>query len=116
MTEGVELVGVEDVQGVLDRLADAAGNLEEPHRTVGEQLLDLADPRTPRRSGALAASGRVDAASNETDLIYDEVYSGPIHNGWYAHNIAPQPWLLDTVNESHDLVLSGFHDYIAEAI
>jgi hypothetical protein len=114
--QGVEVIGEEDVIRALHHLADATRNLEPAHRKAGQLLLDRADPRTPRQSGRLAASGRVDAASDETALVYDEVYAGPIHNGWPAHNISPQPWLLETVDDSQSAVLDVFAHYLEDAI
>lgn len=116
MSDLVELVGAEDVQRALDSLTDAVSDLQAPHQTAGQLLLDRADTKVPRRSDRLAASGRVDAASDETALVYDEVYSGPIHNGWPAHNISPQPWAAEAVDDSADDVLGVFVDYLNDAL
>lgn len=114
--QGVEVVGEEDVVRAMRRLSDAVDALEPAHRRAGDELLERAGSKVPRQFGRLAASGRVDASSEETVLVYDEVYAGPIHNGWPAHNISPQPWLADTVDESHTLVLDVFSDYLEGAI
>lgn len=116
MSEGVQVIGEEDVIRALHNLADATRHLQPAHQAAGQLLLERADPRTPRQSGRLAASGRVDAATSETAVVYDEVYAGPIHNGWPAHNISPQPWLLETVDESQSAVLDVFVDYFEDAI
>jgi hypothetical protein len=116
MAEGIQVVGEKDVVRALHGLADATRNLEPAHQRAGQLLLDRATPRTPRESGSLAASGRVSAASDETSLVYDEVYAGPIHNGWPDHNISPQPWLFETVDESQSAVLDVFADYLEDAI
>lgn len=116
MSEGIEVVGEERVTRALRNLSDATRDLEPAHRSAGEMLLDKADPKTPRQSGSLAASGRVDAASEETVITYDEIYAGVIHNGWEAHNISPQPWLAETVDESTADVAGVFLDYFEDAI
>lgn len=116
MGEGIEVIGEERVVRALKGLAYAAEHLEPAHKDAGELLLGRARPKTPRRSGRLAASGRVDADPDETVLVYDEVYAGVIHNGWPAHNITPQPWLADTVDESTAAVVDVFRDYLEDAI
>lgn len=116
MAQGVEVIGEQDVIRALHNLADATRDLEPAHQRAGQLLLDRADPRTPRESGRLAASGRVSAASDETAVVYEEVYAGPIHNGWPAHGISPQPWLAETLDESQTAVVGVFVDYLEDAV
>lgn len=116
MSEGIDVQGEEQVLRVLRRLSDATKNLEPAHQAAGQLLLDRADTKVPRQSGRLAASGRVDVASEETALVYDEVYAGVIHNGWPARNISPQPWLAETVDESPAAVAGVFVNYLEDAI
>lgn len=114
MGEGIEVIGADDVQRALDSLTDAVLDLERAHEEAGELLLERADP--PSRSGRLGASGRVEAGSDETALVYDEIYAGPIHNGWPAHNIEAQPWAAEAAADNSDDVLGVFADYLQDAI
>lgn len=115
MGDGIE-VDDDQVKRAVDGLVDAASDLLPAQERAGRLLLDKAGTKVPRRSGRLAASGRVDAASDETRVVYDEVYAGVIHNGWPARNIKPQPWLSVTVEESADLVKEAFVDHFLDAI
>ena len=43
---------------------------------------------------------RPEVAGNTVEVGSDLVYALPIHNGWAAHHISPQPFLDDAVRAS----------------
>ena len=113
---GIVVEGDEQLVRSLNALAGDLGDLADPHRKAGDLLLARADAKTPRQSGRLAASGRVDAASDETEVVYTEVYAGVIHNGWPDRNITPQPWLAETLGEQTTAVGDVFEDYLEDVV
>lgn len=90
------------------QLADHLDHLDEPHKTAGELVLREAQP--PVVSGALKASGSVEATAHETTVVYGEVYSGVVHNGWSDRNIDPQPWLAESFDKNITAVVDVFVD------
>lgn len=107
---GVVVEGAETFTRTAGAVARDLKDLTTENRRAAELVLDRADPRTPRSSGALAASGRVDAGPDEAAVVYDEVYAGVIHNGWDERNIAAQPWLAETFDESTAAVMDVYAD------
>jgi hypothetical protein len=96
----VTVEGADTFKRTAGAFADDLRDLTDTNRRAAEEVLDRADPRTPRSSGALAASGRVDAGPAEAAVVYDTEYAGVIHNGWEDRNIEAQPWLAETFDES----------------
>lgn len=106
----VRLEGADTFNRTFGAFVRELDDLTDTNRKAAELVLDKADPQTPRSSGALAASGRVDAGPNEASVVYDEVYAGVIHNGWDDRNIAAQPWLAETFDESTAAVTDVYVD------
>lgn len=115
-SDDVTVQGADELARSLRVLADVVEDLQEPDQKAGDLLLEKADPRTPRSSGQLAASGRVSVDSSGFAVIYEEVYAGVVHNGWPARNITPQPWLRDTVTEQTTAVGGVYGDYLHDAV
>jgi hypothetical protein len=108
----VTLEGADTFNRTTKDVARGLSDLTDVNRKAAQAVLDKADPKTPRSSGALAATGRVDAGPLEAAVVYDSVYAGVIHNGWADRNIDPQPWLVETFDQSTAVV----EDVYAEGI
>lgn len=93
---GVEVEGAERLTRTLGDLADDIGNLEPANKKAADQL--LGDARPPYVSGELGSSGSTEADDLEGVVVYAAEYAGPIHNGWEARNIEPQPWLSEATD------------------
>ena len=85
-----------EVQGA-DRLAATATAAGQQlaaldHSRVGDIITRAAQSSAPRRTGALAASHRVqgDTAGGVT-VVALAPYATPVHQGWAGH--AGRPWL-----------------------
>lgn len=109
---GITVEGAEQLSRSLDALGRDLADLTTPNRRAAEEVLGRADARTPRSSGALAASGRVDAGPEDAAVVYDAEYAGVIHNGWSDRNIEPQPWLAETFDESTAAVTEVYEDFL----
>lgn len=108
---GVTVEGADTFNRTAGVFARDLKDLTDTNRKAAETVLERAGSKVPRSSGSLAASGRVDAAPAEASVVYDAVYAGVIHNGWEDRNIEPQPWLLETFEESTAAVADVYlHD------
>lgn len=88
--------GAAELRRTLKAAGEDLNDLKEGHRQVGTFVLTAAAPRVPRRSGALAASGRPGVTQNGAVIRYRKRYAPPIHWGWPKRNIEPQPWAYQT--------------------
>jgi hypothetical protein len=108
---GVTLEGADRFNRTYGEFVRDLADLTDTNRRAAEVVLDRADSQTPRSSGALAASGRVDAGPTEAEVVYDAEYAGVIHNGWDERNIEAQPWLAETFDGSTAAVTDVYvHD------
>jgi hypothetical protein len=93
--------------------------MKDTHRKAGEIIVKAATPFTPVDSGALSASlksaptqrqGRVRLGSAAVP------YAGPIHFGWPARNIRPNPFIYQVLDSRRDEVLKLYERRIDEII
>lgn len=112
---GVELQGVADLNASLRQAADHLVD-SEVNTKAAQTLLEKANPKTPRDTGTLAASGSVEADAEGGTVTYDEVYAGVIHNGWPDHNIDAQPWLAETAVDQREDLVDVYVDHIEDLL
>lgn len=112
--DGIVVEGVTEFEATSSAAAAALSDLEIPSREAGQAALQAATPNVPELSGALRSSGRVDAGSAGTAVVWDEVYAGVIFNGWPARNIVGQPWVDET--ETTEVVADVFLEYVEAAV
>lgn len=117
-----QVVGVERIDGLLEvqrdlnRLGDDTKNeMQQTHLQAAEIVVLGAKRLVPYRTGRLAASiralatkssGRVRAGSASVP------YAGPIHFGWPARRIAPQPFIYDALDPRRDDIKRLYEDRI----
>lgn len=114
--EAIVVEGADELSRTLSAAAKELGDLSEANQKAAQTLLERADPRTPRDSGALAASGRVVADADGGTVTYGEVYAGVIHNGWADHGIDPQPWLANTAADERTDLVDVYVDHITDVL
>lgn len=93
-----------EAQADLDELKDAT-------QRAGAIVLAAATGRAPRRSGALAGSGRASRTARRAIVRFGSArvpYAGPIHWGWPRRHIAAQPFGIDAARATEPLWLAGF--------
>lgn len=96
---GVTVEGAAQLRRTLKAAGDDLSDLTQAHRQVGTFVAQAAEPRVPRRSGALAATARAGAAKTNATVRYGGGrvrYARPIHWGWPRRNIPAQPWAYQT--------------------
>jgi hypothetical protein len=70
--------------------------MKDANAAVSAMVAEAAANRAPRRSGRLAGSVRGNRAVGRAQVLAGKAavpYAGPIHWGWNAHNIEPQPFM-----------------------
>lgn len=80
------------------------GDLEDEQTLkVAQSIGDAAQREAPVRSGRLRASERVRRLGTAGAIVYfDVIYSGPIHWGWRARGIEPNPFLTRAAEQTED--------------
>jgi len=83
-------------------------DLKDANQAAGAIVLNAAQARAPRRTGALAGSGRANRAVRKAVIRFGSArvpYAGPIHWGWPRRHIRPQPFALDAAQASEPVWL-----------
>lgn len=100
----VRVTGVDNITNGLTQVLKAAPRMEP--REVGAIILQAARARTPVLTGRLRASGTADGMH----VTFTAPYSAPIHWGWKARNIEPNPFLVKGTESSADAWSQAFAD------
>ena len=116
----LEIDGLRQVQKAMRSFSDDSRNdMKETHRRAGQIVVDGAARYVPVRSGALLASlksaptqrqGRVRVGSAAVP------YAGPIHFGWPARNIKPNPFIYEVLDGRRQEVYALYSQRISELI
>jgi hypothetical protein len=85
--------GAARLAATLDAAARKLGDLGEAAGAAGRIISDASAATAPHRTGALAGSVGPEVSGSDVVVGTDIVYGPPIHNGWLAHGIAPNPFL-----------------------
>lgn len=115
-----EIEGLREVQKALRDLSDdLKDEMKATHKKAAEIVVDGAKRIAPVRTGRLAASiraaavrtgGRVRVGSSSVP------YAGPIHFGWPARRIKPQPFIYDALDPRRGEVAAIYADRINDLI
>jgi hypothetical protein len=104
--------GAEDLTRTLHDAADDLDDLGAAAKRAGDTVVGAARGRAPRRSGALGASLYPVVTTAGISVRARVDYAGPIHWGWPARSIAPQPFLSEAATRTE----STWVDYYADAV
>lgn len=106
----LEITGLRELQRDLKNLAtESREQMKETHRKAGEIVAIKAQSLAPVLSGTLASTilsaptqyqGRVRVGRGQS-----VPYAGPIHFGWPARRIHPQPFVYDALDERRSEVV-----------
>lgn len=115
-----EIEGLREVQKALRDLSDDLKDAMKPtHKKAAEIVVDGAKLIAPVRTGRLAASiraaavrtgGRVRVGSSAVP------YAGPIHFGWPARRITPQPFVYEALDPRRAEVAAVYADRLNQLI
>ena len=108
----VKIEGLREVNKALKDLSDDLKNaMKETHLEAAKTVLPEAIRLAPVRTGALANSlratatrtgGRIRAGAGAVP------YAGPIHFGWPARRIKPQPFVYEALDPRRDEVIDVY--------
>lgn len=99
----VEVEGGPELRRAFRRLDDRLDDLKGVHRDAVEMVEGEAESLVPVLSGALRDTIRVSVSKRGGAVLAGGrslvPYAGPIHFGWRARNIEPQPFLYDALDK-----------------
>jgi len=112
----VEVEGARELRRALLELGyDVANDLKTVNLEGAEQVLEVALRRVPVRTGRLRDTVRASATKTRGSIRagFKRIpYAGPVHFGWPARNIQPNPFLYDAMDERRDEVVQAYSDNI----
>lgn len=86
-------------------------DIKDAYRNVGNIVAPAAKTKAPKRTGRLAGSVRTSGTTTAATVRvgYASVpYAGPIHYGWPARNIEPQPFVIDAGRATESRWVAAF--------
>lgn len=102
-------------QARLVRTLRAAGvdldELKAATAAAARIVLSAATAGAPRRSGALAGSGKQSNARRRARITFGNArvpYAAPIHWGWPRHNIAAQPFASNAAQSTESAWVAAY--------
>ena len=115
----ITIHGLREIRRNLDGLDDAIADLKAIHEEAAGLVEAAASPLVPRRSGTLAGTLRSSGTKTGARVKagYKRVpYAGPIHFGWPARGIRPQPFLYDALDRRRNAVVDLYEDRVDKLI
>lgn len=111
--------GDRELRRALKQVAGGTDDLKAAHADGAEIVAERARQIVPRRSGLLESTIR-SAGQAKTGVVRAGrarvPYAGPIHFGWAARNISPQPFLYDALDERRDEVVERYEKQVGDLI
>ena len=112
MAEKITVTGEREVQSAFDALGRDVTDLAETHRRAAELIVPGASRRSPRRTGALAASWRAEATKIAGGVVSGVAYAGPVEYG--RPGMAGARMVADTIAEQSDAIIAEYEAGITE--
>lgn len=116
---GIRVEGTRRLRRTLRQAGDDLGNLKEAHANAAEIAARASEALAPKRTGALARTIRGSGTKTAGVMRAGRAsvpYAGPIHWGWAARNISPQPFLSDGATNSQGRWLPVYEKAIDDAV
>ena len=116
---GVEVEGAKELRRAFDRMEDRAGDLRELHKDAASIVEREAESIVPVLTGRLRDSIRTTAGKTSAAVLAGKrliPYAGPIHFGWREHNIEPQPFLYDALDDRRDDIIARYADGVGDMV
>ena len=117
---GAKIVGAKELRRTLKQAGVDMNDPKDVMASIANLVVGEASRKAPRRTGALAASGRGNRALARAQIIFGGArlrYAGPIHWGWPARGIRARPFASDAAKATEpqwtELYLQGVQKIIA---
>lgn len=112
---GLKIDGAKELRRIAKRVGGSEANatLRKGHKEIGGIVTPAAKSNAPKRSGKLAGNIRPLGSVTKAQIAVGGArvpYAGPIHGGWPARNIEPQPFLTEAVSEKWPQVYDTLED------
>lgn len=104
----VRVEGVREVQRALKALEASTADLTAVHREVAAELVPGVGLRSPRRTGALAASWSAKSTKTRARIVSTKVYAGVIEYGWPARSIRAAKMVRQTIESSQRQIVASY--------
>jgi hypothetical protein len=117
--EGVRIEGLNTLIRTLDKASDEIAALKDAHAKAGEIVASEAESIAPRRSGALANTIRAARQARRARIQAGRArvaYAGPIHWGWPARGIEPQPFLSIAARNTEPRWTAQYREDVQKAL
>lgn len=101
----LQVQGARTLRASLKRAGISLQDLKDAHADVAGLVVRAAQPNTPRRTGALAASMRSSGTQSAAVVRAGRAsvpYANVIHWGWPRRHITAQPWIYDAAQASQE--------------
>lgn len=113
----IRVTGLRKTMRDLERAGADATDMKELIHDLGQIVVNAAT--VPSMTGNLA--GTVRAGRGKTKAVVRAggaraPYAGVIHYGWPAHNIAPQPYLVDALQRERGAVVEALNEGIEDIL
>lgn len=115
----VKVDGLARLRRDLRKLGSDLSDLKAANAAVAALVAAAAAARAPRRSGRLAASVRGNRAVSRATVSAGRAtlpYAGPIHYGWPARGIEPQPFVHDAAQATETAWLGIYSTAVDKAV
>lgn len=109
----------ETIQDLKALQVDLRDGIKETHRRAGEIVVEGAKRYVPVQSGKLLSSMRSAPTTRQGRVRVGSAsvpYAGPIHFGWPARRIKPQPFIYDALDQRRQDVYQLYADRISTLI
>ena len=125
MKPALQIEGGRKLRRAFREVGDDMSDLKELHKQLADDVADSAKRKVPVRSGRLQRSirgsgtktaARVRAGNNRKSGPSSVPYAGPIHFGWGARGIRPQPFMYDALDDRREAVVRAYDDQVREII
>ena len=115
-----EILGLKEIQRDLRKLGDdTKDELKDTHKAAAEIVVMGAKRYVPYRTGALANSIRAIATQSSGRVRVGSArvpYAGPIHFGWPARRITPNPFVYEAMDERVEVIRGLYEKRVMELI
>ena len=115
----VEVEGAKRLRATLKAAGDDLSDLRDVHNRVAGVVTPRARGTAPKRSGTLAGSVRGSGTKTQAVIRAGGArvpYAGPIHFGWPARGIEPQPFISEAAQATEPQWFGIYQDEVEEIL
>jgi hypothetical protein len=112
----LDIQGDKELEKALRQAASDLTELKQANSDTSQIVTAAARGRAPRRTGRLAASGSPSRDAKGAGTTFTVPYANPIHWGWRARRIKPQPFAQTAAEATQPSWLKKYEDNIQDII